>query len=1312
MGIEMSKIVDVIVGIMVLIFAINIAVLPVAKNTLGPLFSIGEQTKQYLNDTGGKDFTAFDIEKSYGIAGVSIMDFLFSVEELSKTVDNYVNVITNCEKITSITDDKEAFLRCREYNIKTGVHAGDIAGATMQEYLRTEGLKIKLEKEKVNQKIRDTPVFGEPLTKDTYNKYLCNYYMNASKKRLNSFVYFRESPGGLWNLNCDGTIIQLLFPEGNIEQKWSYRISVAKNTYMLGNIISFTSMRSRDGTMKLNLHKTENSNVGCTQYYGNDFNFIRDCYVVGFELPERIPYSDKKGDLYKDLLRKSAVAFRSPSYVFYYEALPENEELAWKYDYADNVMTSILWGGVANAAFDLVSFLKLSTWKLASAEVKSAFKATKAGFSKAASEIGEEIIEEGAESFAETTSIITVRKYLQEGMESANEQILEKNVRKAVFFEQIGDDIGRIAGKYNIPSEQVDILIRNIDTAVEAAQKSGVDLAVLSMDNFFDASRAVVPGTKGPIKSDMAQVIFKDTNLAYGGTVSAEILKAQEEILETLAKKSNRISSTTMEKLLLETTLERESKELITDMIKEGSTAKVLSRLKGDSGLLKRFDGLSPSDMSIIEKNFDSYFENVNLDDMDISIRDLFSESSSLKIDAVEEDIAKTICSTLKCSDGVPESSFFKKVFDKVKRAGDAENSMTRRLLLQNAIMLFNWANSMGYDKTYPSKENYFVLYDPTMPGPGRKRTFDISSSVYINIDKYNNNRFYLASPCKADLRVRTDICTCDVTSGAELLKNGPMLIPATGLKGYRNEYFFFDYLSQAERDKLTKAMFDLSQNSAADKNTQTAVVDLLKSKYKEPTDECVVSLKNKVNAILKDKKKIDDFITRLRIQTGEDMFLEPYESRQPLLYNNYDKISKTTKPYCYLKSRIGSYFLDISEIKYDDIQKMFCKDLSDDECRMISSVWYALDTAWNFDAKREGLDAIFGSWAKLDIPVEMPVNKRPMNFYIDYFEELYDLVLKQNVNSGWIIDQSKKVKNPFMYELFFETISDPYPESSSDAKYNVARDFVCIRDSISDEEFNEIYSRYRTDFDTVYNTPSYDGYARDIYTFTFFELKDIFAKCENSRVKVAETAKPESLVKSGDELLLRGWAGYFKYINKDDKDKEYKVYDEFTQKVSTVRSTTDTSEMIQYCNPPGKELLDKAGGKPLDSFIVPDSESLKKYMIDVNDADSNFRRTHFIVTIPCVDVKVDNANYLDYNNNFNFCHLSYDAKHAESLKKGIALMLTAFDIGLSIVMPQSVILQPIASFTSGFVQAEILRGIDDRVAWPNTQMNRWDRND
>jgi len=140
--------------------------------------------------------------------------------------------------------------------------------------------------------------------------------------------------------------------------------------------------------------------------------------------------------------------------------------------------------------------------------------------------------------------------------------------------------------------------------------------------------------------------------------------------------------------------------------------------------------------------------------------------------------------------------------------------------------------------------------------------------------------------------------------------------------------------------------------------------------------------------------------------------------------------------------------------------------------------------------------------------------------------------------------------------------------------------------------------------------------------------------------------------------------------------------------------------------------LLDKAGGKPLDSFIVPDSESLKKYMIDVNDADSNFRRTHFIVTIPCVDVKVDNANYLDYNNNFNFCHLSYDAKHAESLKKGIALMLTAFDIGLSIVMPQSVILQPIASFTSGFVQAEILRGIDDRVAWPNTQMNRWDRND
>jgi hypothetical protein len=1280
MGIEIGKVIDIIIGIVVLLVAINIAVLPVAKNTLGPLFSAADQTKQYLNDTGGKDFTPFDIEKSFGIAGLSITGLIDAVSELSRGIDDQIVIQKRCaelEKLTSVAIGPD--LSSQEASTCISMGFGlKLSFRDMESSSYHDSLK------ELNEPLVDKGLFGKELNVRNFNTYLCDFFMHASTTRMNAFVYFTELPKAeeLTTLTCkikDNAVLtfhlQLNTLEGNIPDlkvRKSYRLSLVrradaatfwfgyfKDITATGGIPSGTAMdvskdlegqtmirgttdeifwklepiiyvdRNKDESLRnerfhLSLSKTDNDMVGCTQYF-DEQNLRRDCYVSGFELPEK-PYP-KIDDLI-DYFRAKAAAYRSPSYVFYFEAMPEGEESAWGYDTSVNLAKNIVIGGMTNAVFDLFGLVKAvgKTAKAAGAAKAAAAlgKTTQDMVAKEAFQKLEiELLEEGAENVIEEFEEEVVSEVLSEGGEAAT-----KSLESAYLINM-----------FEAKKPAYDTLIRGLYVAPQGAAASRFSKTIVDKLE-VELGRIVREEGADGLKKVNAEYLQK---MGFTRSGLQDVGAARELVaddLQILAEQIQKEAALIPQREVIEKVMSSKStvKAILTSFPQEQL------RDKFDVYVTQRLlralpDELDDKVMRDIMQRFSSesdvIFKQFEKEGFDVAS---FSGVNEQILDGVEQMITEKYSS----------AKFFKNIPIK---------STLRKGTIITLLVLKDWLENVGLEKYYPQGRNVFVLFDPTSNlKKDRLATFNIESNFmpYINLNKPpSNNRFYLASPCKADVKVSKKICSCDVSSGQVLLKDGEFLRPAQNIPIPENsgkQFYLWDQLSEEQKVAV-------------------------RSKYRSNVG--FFSMES-----FQDSAKFNFYKDRLLLNVTEDAY---YAYFRDLVVKFHQK----------------GYYGYVTEM----IPRVLRKDEDDYFKRMFDST----DKCYS------------GSWVLQGFQRDL--------FNNDFLRPVYEIdtsrlnadqrviFLLFNRGSSGIDGHYLEIEENKPCEVGYDTfLQDMLFEDDS----------RCIRSSLSKEKFLEVYRKHATcyinyprgsgDYDPGKMTSSmefiYDWGILSTMDESYYEVTGLDRECKDSeylKCMSGSSAPAESYQK---HLYCNSYAigkCNSEAVRDDDIIREW-----FVNYLYVDSEVTSTANVIYECNDPrsfGGEVKDT----PLGRFQKSDSVDSLYYQ--KREGEHDYFNNHFSVSIPCVDVKTDNMNYPNYNDDYNFCHMGMGAVNAEKARKVASFMMTLADMTISIAlnfipgvgqaaMVIKAAISPVVSFGTGAAAAAIDTYYLEQFRWPKYQKN------
>ncbi|MFO7677092.1 MAG: hypothetical protein R6V50_01735, partial [Thermoplasmatota archaeon] len=756
-----AKVVDIVVGLVVLLAAINITVSPLANDALNSVFDMGNQTKEYVEGSSD-DFQAYDIEENFGVAGVSIQGVLDAIQFMADGVNEYI--------------EYGDFVRLRD--------EGSIDRSTQNPL------------ERLNDEMVDRGLFGVELTRSNYEEYICEFVEDGGENDMNPFVYFDFSDDGVTGIDCDGFSVILEQIQGDAtgynraEKETIYEeISVGINsgvTYRINNlgvsadfsvsshgsndpddyinVKSELKMLSKDSGTNYNLYKTSNEKVGCSPYLYNDMN--RYCYVVGFELPDE-PASE---DNIVDFLRDRANAYKSPNYVLYYESLAEGEEAAWGYDFSANIMKNTLFAGGLNAAFDIIPVIGKGAGLLA----KGGFNAIAGGavlarrtLSKAsmaaASEVSERISREAAENAVERITTRTIRN----GFRRGNKRIIDKGLQMS----HLADAFSYDKTLKGASDDFVGYIARQIDDAGDVSALRNLDITEvrrsIGVDKISQERANLLVGRVRNIVRDMPSDIDKLATTSTFRKNTRYVFKKEgtDEMFERL---TTRI----------------------------GDDLPFLTNLRGRARFsmkdrLNRFVG-----------KHDWFLDSNGVFDPTKIWVDLSQSEIDDIIMKFDDELVEMISSQ---SDGL-FSRFFSNVPTSTTRA-------VRKQSVFIALVLKDFFMNMGSEKYYPAGKNSFVLYDPSEETKDKRvAKYEVNDplSTYVNLNKEVDSRFYLASPCKADVKVTNKICSCEVTSGSMLLKQGDFYKPVKNVEATDEDsvesVYFFDSLSQDEKDEIIES--------------------------------------------------------------------------------------------------------------------------------------------------------------------------------------------------------------------------------------------------------------------------------------------------------------------------------------------------------------------------------------------------------------------------------------------------------------------------------------------------------------------------
>ena len=520
----------------------------------------------------------------------------------------------------------------------------------------------------------------------------------------------------------------------------------------------------------------------CVSYDGNNVNNIYvgvcdnekykkmeiSCIVKGFELPQKI---EKKG-----LLNPLdwVAGHNDPDYIVYYEAFPKGPEKFWHVDAISVVSVSLVFGF---AAFDIVPVVG---------------KGIGTAFKKAFKKGAEETIKTAAEKGIRTG----LREFFETVTKTGWKRTLKKTVTKESFTEHYGvvDDISKEAVEY-VDSALGKISFRKVteeQLGEELYQKVGKKIANIPDDFKIKYAYETASSADVLVEEVLSQPEFDKLALdAYRRKVSREMAEKgieiySKEVTEEVAREwGQKLALKYVFRGMFKENLEELNKEEIEILVKNTflkfnaissreqkeaveKGAKLASEFLDEDELLDfvKITGKSFDNLQYTKKEFTAQF----LDAIDTkegnALADAVSKTGGTALTGVWKGTfgpTNPLKDPLKFfGDQIPVSLNLLKTPAKM-----AKWVKDHKYPVIVAIAFYAAANDAVTEKFESVGMNSVGVDRPYLLGePISYKLIDEASKYYIvpKVESENaprRDRFYLASPCKANLILKTGKCLC-----------------------------------------------------------------------------------------------------------------------------------------------------------------------------------------------------------------------------------------------------------------------------------------------------------------------------------------------------------------------------------------------------------------------------------------------------------------------------------------------------------------------------------------------------------------------
>ena len=1301
-----NKVVDIIIGLVVLLVVANIVLTPIAKNALGPIFGVGQQLKEYLNSTSSDGFQAYDIEENYGKAGLSITDFLDTIQVMAESVDDFATNSAWCSQATNndITQSNaQKLYDCQINNfpvhltsdtfenMRQSIVSDYISKLNSNQNMATGNAVSFFQQEradtavaKANEDIlKNSLLAGTMLDSKTFKNYLCAFANDSDGKM--PFVYFPDNvflnlnennivpvyqtyggSGGSASvyvgysmMDCNGKKIILKdFKQTNLllspYSGRTYYISYASSgNYQISLLYSKSATKGLNGDYDasvpnaFNLYKDKiKSNVFCSQFFGRSLQ--RMCFVVGFELPEKdlssqvaildgqkkLTTDKNKLEQYRSALSENANALSSPSYVFYYEALPGNAEGEWGYGAGGpraTLMAAVL-SGVTNAEMDLGTLIAGP----AAEKIKSLMAIYQdAKAAKAAKKLSENIAKITSEATDLSSAAKAESKTTNDLLDAIDQTKRAAIVSDADLINQI-DRLGatnELLKEFNKYEDIFTSAYKNAETSGFVADKARAlsnaktlneamtgTMHILTSQNQADCVRFIQTlGQK--LNTGLAE---GESLMGIGKSVTVDANLARE--FDDIARISQILAKREFPEILSHKEIMSKAEKIFDEIDNAAGGQKILDDTKGLESIA---DASSDVSDSIITEAVNS-----------------LSNDEILELAKLETDLVATPAKLETVTQILEKDQKRKKVLDAIGNAYTlsplgSKGSASRSLMFYTALDLLQIQQARAMEKVMPSGKQTFILYDPSKSvNTARKSEYSISefkNPIYIDIGSYENNhdRFYATSPCKTDMKLTTKICTCKVSSGSDLLKTGDMLVPVENVisrsdQDARKREYLWDTISTSERQSIMAGSF-------------SGINNIFSSGAKD------ISMR---------KAYYEASFTGANAETNKEKL--------------YEYVSGTLLPALKTTDRIENIFGKPENIG-------LTKDPDNADCYLEmpgSSATNNLRSVWDNPKK-----SIFVSLLNLD--------------YSYGSSDPYSYV------QGYKPDDDNTYT--FMNELLFsfdgnkDNVQKLSPPDTNPASYK-----LCIRDILTKDQFDKIFDRYfKISNVNDYKYKSFISALDVTYFNAILKSKcysDNIGACisENNGNTNQDVINSCVFTKcsgglSKEEMYREWYTNYWYYDAIADKDK------------------IDTSKMVIDCDPADSDVGSFNGGKDLITFLKQKSTTSK-------DSSGEFSYS-FTVTIPCVDVQMNN-NYRDYNYGFNYCHPGQEYYAGKQIVSNSRIISIGTQLGVSIftMLPPlkaipfaSNVIQLFVDAASAGIETYVVDNTKKSMYWPATQTNTWD---
>ncbi|MBW2973345.1 hypothetical protein KY346_03050 [Candidatus Woesearchaeota archaeon] len=518
------------------------------------------------------------------------------------------------------------------------------------------------------------------------------------------------------------------------------------------------------------------------------------CEIKTFELPQEIGSDISLFNWAEEFINK----YNDPEYLAYYESFPRGEEAAWHLEEGDFIVDVILFGAVMNTLPVLGKgvrqagglFRRIFTKKILVEVpediVKKASKKTittvlgKTG-KEIGTELGEQTIKELTDMFGkgmerQLKSQILYDNILKEVGEDAAETARQAFLSKYSIYKGMGKTDDQIATllKKEIPEaigktpDEVSGLIKNVDDVIK---KSLAELSESARNKqtarqFFTKYLLKEGGeslNKEAMENILATALTKETYDKLGPEAAEQIMQRSLSYTDEIID----VTKGTDELLKTQSLIGRTYGAVVGQVNKEFNLfANILSQPNKDT--LSRFLlGVTPKEIgeAVAQKGgalgaIGAAAARYNPIHISIGTGKIVPIPRPLLVRSLVGTAYKTTRTGIRFTSDA---------------AGAAWHSRAARYTLAYLLATQIAESDAKNDKLGYNEENTLILQKPyDFDAKAKYFLSDETNKYYLNLHKYQygDARFFLASPCKADLTIPKTDCDCNIYSGDYILKS------------------------------------------------------------------------------------------------------------------------------------------------------------------------------------------------------------------------------------------------------------------------------------------------------------------------------------------------------------------------------------------------------------------------------------------------------------------------------------------------------------------------------------------------------------